>query len=162
MNSSFRVRCLIFIFLAGWSQLFSAPQETGERELQALRVQDPPVLDGILDEVLWDSAQSTEVFKQKEPTEGSDGSEPTFVKVVYTEEALFIGTVCLDSSPAEIVATELRRDGDLNKDDSVWILIDSFHDHRNAFLFASNALGTQYDALVINEGEETNEGWDEV
>ena len=162
MNFSFCASCLIVMFLGGWSQLFSAPQETRERELLAVRVVEPPVLDGILDEVLWDSVQSTEVFKQKEPTEGRDGSEPTFVKVVYTEESLFIGMVCLDSSPAEVVATELRRDGDLHKDDSVWILIDSFHDHRNAFLFATNALGTQYDALVINEGEETNEGWDEV
>ncbi len=162
MKLSFGTRCLIFILFAGCSQLFSAPQGTVERELLAVRVQEPPVLDGVLDEALWDSAQSTEVFRQKEPTEGQDSSEPTSVKVVYTEDALFIGIVCLDSSPAGIVPSELRRDGDLNKDDSVWILLDSFHDHRNAFLFATNTLGTQYDALVINEGEETNTGWDEV
>jgi len=149
--------------LAGvWPQLLSSPQDSGTRELVAVRVQEPPVLDGVLDEAVWGSAPRSEPFKQKEPTEGQDASESTYVRVLYTENSLFFGIVCLDSSPTEVVATELRRDGDLRKDDSIWILIDSFHDHRNAFLFATNSLGTQYDALIINEGEETNVGWDEA
>ena len=154
---------LLALILSGvWPRLLSSPQDSGTRELVAVRVQEPPVLDGVLDEALWESAPPTEPFRQKEPTEGQDASEFTSVKVIYTEDSLFLGIACLDSSPAEIVATELRRDGNLSKDDSVWILIDSFHDHRNAFLFATNSLGTQYDALVIDEGKETNEDWDEV
>jgi len=145
-----------------WLPLLSSPPESGQRELLAVRVEKPPVLDGVLDEAVWESAPRTEPFRQKEPTEGQDASESTYAKVIYTEDSLFFGIVCLDSSPAEVVATELRRDGNLSKDDSVWILIDSFHDHRNAFLFATNPLGTQYDALVIDEGKETNEDWDEV
>ena len=142
--------------------MFSSPQDLGTRELLAVRVQEPPVLDGVLDEAVWASAPRSEPFKQKEPSEGQAASESTYVRVLYTENSLFFGIVCLDSSPAEVVATELRRDGDLRKDDSIWILIDSFHDHRNAFLFATNSLGTQYDALIINEGEETNVDWDEA
>ncbi len=154
---------LLALILPGvWPQLFSSPQDSGTRELVAVRVQEPPVLDGVLDEAVWGSALRSEAFKQKEPTEGQDASESTSVRVLYTENSLFFGIVCLDSSPTQVVATELRRDGDLRKDDSIWILIDSFHDHRNAFLFATNSLGTQYDALIINEGEETNVGWDEV
>ena len=145
-----------------WPQGLSSPPESDQRELLAVRVEKPPVLDGILDEAVWESAPRTEPFRQKEPREGQNASESTYAKVVYTEDSLFVGIVCLDSSPAEVVATELRRDGNLSKDDSVWILIDSFHDHRNAFLFATNSLGTQYDALVIDEGKETNEDWDEV
>ncbi len=154
---------LLALILSGvWPRLLSSPQDSGTRELVAVRVQEPPVLDGVLDEAVWGSALRSEAFKQKEPTEGQDASESTSVRVLYTENSLFFGIVCLDSSPTQVVATELRRDGDLRKDDSIWILIDSFHDHRNAFLFATNSLGTQYDALIINEGEETNVGWDEV
>jgi hypothetical protein len=161
-NLCTRAFFLALVLSGVWPRLLSAPPESGQRELQAVRVEKPPVLDGVLDEAIWESALPTEQFKQKEPTEGQDASESTYTKVVYTQDSLFFGIVCLDSSPAEVVATELRRDGNLSKDDSVWILIDSFHDHRNAFLFATNSLGTQYDALVIDEGKETNKDWDEV
>ena len=140
----------------------SASSTPDTRILQAVQADSPPLLDGILDETVWEGVPRTEQFKQKEPTEGNDASEVTYVQVIYTEESLFFGITCLDSSPAGIVATELRRDGSLNKDDSFWILIDSFHDHRNAFLFATNPHGTQYDALVIDEGKETNRNWDEA
>lgn len=164
MSWNFCTRAFLFAAVLGgvWPQLFSSPQDLGTRELLAVRVQEPPVLDGVLDEAVWASAPRSEPFKQKEPSEGQAASESTYVRVLYTENSLFFGIVCLDSSPAEVVATELRRDGDLRKDDSIWILIDSFHDHRNAFLFATNSLGTQYDALIINEGEETNVDWDEA
>lgn len=130
--------------------------------LAALYSDVPPTIDGLLDEDLWLTAPRTEPFTQKEPIEGGPPSESTQVRIVYTENSLFLGIVCSDSSPENIIATELRRDGDLTKDDSIWILIDSFHDHRNAFLFATNPFGTQYDALIIDEGDEVNEEWDEV
>jgi hypothetical protein len=116
----------------------------------------------MLREEVWNTASSTQPLTQKEPIAGEQASESTVVKVIYTQQSLFLGIVCADSSPENVVATELRRDGDLTKDDSIWILLDSFHDHRNAFLFATNSLGTQYDALIINEGSEVNSAWDEV
>ena len=139
-----------------------ASSNLNSRVLQAVQVAKAPVLDGILDDAVWEGVPRTESFRQKEPTEGDDASEPTYVQVIYTEESLFFGITCLDSSAAGIVASELRRDGNLSKDDSFWILIDSFHDHRNAFLFATNPQGTQYDALIIDEGKETNRNWDEA
>ena len=157
-----RAVLLSWVIVGVWPHLFSSPQESDERGLRAVLAGEKPILDGVLDEAIWELAPRAEPFRQKEPTEGQESSEATYVKVVYTQDSLFFGIVCLDSSPAEIIATELRRDGNLRKDDSVWILIDSFHDHRNAFLFATNPRGTQYDALIINEGEETNEDWDEA
>ena len=103
----------------------------------------PPTLDGMLTEEVWKTASDTQPFRQKEPTAGEEASESTVVKVIYTQQSLSLGIFCADSSPESIVATELRRDGDLMKDGSIWILLDSFHDHRNAFLFATNSLGTQ-------------------
>ena len=140
----------------------SASSGPSTRILQAFPAAQPPVLDGILEDGVWEDVPRTETFQQKEPTEGEAASELTYVQVIYTEESVFFGITCRDSSPEGIVATELRRDGDLSKDDSFWILIDSFHDHRNAFLFATNPQGTQYDALVIDEGKETNRNWDEA
>ena len=123
-----RAFLLVLILSGVWTQLFSSPQDSSTRELVAVRVQEPPVLDGLLEEEVWGSAPRSEPFKQKEPTEGQSASESTYVRVLYTENSLFLGIVCLDSSPSRVIATELRRDGDLRKDDSIWILIDSFHD----------------------------------
>ena len=149
------------VFLLAWTPLFSSPSH-GDQVLRAHFSETAPTLDGLLNDEVWEAASQTEPFTQKEPTAGEEASESTVVKVVYTRHSLFLGIFCADSSPQNIVATELRRDGDLTKDDSIWILLDSFHDHRNAFLFATNSLGTLYDALVINEGSEVNSAWDEV
>ena len=148
-------------FLLQWTPLFSSPSH-GDQVLRAHFSETAPTLDGLLNDEVWEAASQTEPFTQKEPTAGKEASESTVVKVVYTRHSLFLGIVCADSSPENIVATELRRDGDLTKDDSIWILLDSFHDHRNAFLFATNSLGTLYDALIIDEGSEVNSAWDEV
>lgn len=136
--------------------------KSGERTLGAVRADAVPKLDGILDEAVWQRAAVSQPLMQKEPHEGLEASEETSIQVAYTSQSLYFGITCLDTSPDKTVATELRRDGDLAKDDSIWILIDSFHDHRNAFLFATNALGTQYDALISDEGKETNANWDEA
>ena len=148
-------------FLLQLTPLFPSPSH-GDQVLRAHFSTTPPTLDGVLTEEVWNTASPTQPFTQKEPMAGEEASESTVVKVVYTRQSLFLGIVCADSSPENVVATELRRDGDLTKDDSIWILLDSFHDHRNAFLFATNSLGTQYDALIIDEGSEVNSAWDEV
>ena len=67
----------------------------------------------------------------------------------------------MTKTPAAIVATERRRDNELGNDDTISIVLDTFHDHRNAFLFRTNPLGTQYDALVTNEDDALNANWDE-
>jgi len=56
-----------------------------------------------------------------------------------------------DSVPAEIRASELRRDNTLDSDDTFSVLLDTYHDHRNAFVFRVNPRGTRFDALVRNE-----------
>ncbi len=93
-----RAVLLAWVIAGVWPPLFSSPQERDERELRAVRAAgEKPVLDGVLDEAIWGPAPRAEPFRQKEPTEGREGSEATYVKVVYTEDRLFFGIVCLDS-----------------------------------------------------------------
>ncbi len=124
-------------------------------------VEQAPTLDGVLDDAVWSEVSPITAFRQRDPSEGEPPSEPTQVWIVYTSEALYFGFRCYDSQPSQIVSTERRRDQDLTKDDSVAILLDTFHDHRNAFLFRTNPLGTQFDAMVTDEGRNINTSWDE-
>ncbi|MCZ6751057.1 MAG: DUF5916 domain-containing protein [Acidobacteria bacterium] len=119
------------------------------------------VLDGSLDEPAWQQAPISLGFVQKDPQEGEHSTERTEFRIVYTATTLYIGVVCDDSSAEGIVATERRRDSGLESDDTLTIVIDTFHDHRNAFLFRTNPLGAQYDARITDEGSNVNENWDE-
>ena len=143
-----------------WLSAQANPQDAVQRTM-ALFVDEAPVLDGVLDDAAWDDALPLDRFLQRDPEVGQPASEGTQVRVVYTAQAIYFGFVCLDRSPDQIVATERRRDQDLSRDDSVAILLDTFLDRRNAFLFRTNALGTQFDALVTDEGRDINDSWDE-
>jgi hypothetical protein len=152
---------LVALLAPIWLSAEPNPQDTIQRAT-AQFVQQAPVLDGVLDDAAWADALSLNDFVQRDPQVGQPASEGTQVWVVYTAEAIYFGFVCLDSSPDQIVVTERRRDEDLTKDDSVAILLDTFLDRRNAYLFRINALGTQFDALVTDEGRDINDSWDEI
>ena len=127
----------------------------------ALRIRGTPKLDGILSEDVWSEAHPTSEFLQREPHEGQPASERTEVRIIYNDKAVYFGIMCYDSDPDKIIARERRRDQDLTKDDSLSIILDTFHDRRSAFLFSTNSLGTKFDALITDEGRVINEAWDE-
>jgi hypothetical protein len=134
-------------------------QETGEpsRVLTVRRATGQLRIDGRLDEADWARADSVTDFRQREPEVGAAATERTVAKVLRDDDGLIIGIRAADREPALIRATQLRRDADLESDDYLTLLIDSFHDRRNGFLFATNPNGAMWDAqLVGTEGEDDN------
>ena len=136
-------------------------EQHGRRSLTLTKAEAPPILDGSLDDAAWRNSEIIGNFLQKDPEEGMDASETTEVRALYDEENLYFGVRCLDAEAEAILATELRRDNSFANDDSFAVILDTFHDHRNAFLFRINPRGTQYDALVTDEGRDLNVSWDE-
>jgi hypothetical protein len=133
----------------------------GRKSLKAQRTETALVIDGALNDAAWEEVSAADSLTQKEPREGEPSTERTDIRVLYTATTLYVAVFCGDSDPAGIIANERRRDADLGGDDSVAIVLDTFHDHRNAFLFRTNPLGTQYDALLTDEGRASNISWDE-
>ncbi|MCZ6492112.1 MAG: DUF5916 domain-containing protein [Acidobacteria bacterium] len=133
----------------------------GQKTITAVRTELPVTLDGNLDEPAWQAARISLGFVQKDPQEGEPSTERTEFRVLYTATTLYIGVICYDSNAEGILASERRRDDSLENDDTVSIVLDTFHDHRNGFLFRTNPLGTQYDALITDEGRDINANWDE-
>lgn len=133
----------------------------GSKRVRASGIAEPPTVDGALSEPLWRQGAVATGFIQKDPLEGQSASEATEFRIVYTATTLYIGVTCYDADSQAILATDRRRDSRLENDDIITLVIDTFHDHRNAFMFRTNALGTRYDALVTDEGETLNENWDE-
>ena len=133
-----------------------------DRELEAPLVEETPVPDGRLDEEVWALAAVADGFTQTEPVDGAEPTYATEVLIAYTRDALLVGARMEDDDPAAIVAREYRRDADLESDDNFFIVLDTYHDHRSAVFFSTNAVGTRQDGLVQNEGAAINNEWDGV
>jgi hypothetical protein len=131
------------------------------KTLRAHRIAAPVNVDGVLDEEVWQEADAASDFIQQDPDVGKPVSEATEVRVLVDKEAIYFGIVCHDSNAHGVIARELRRDNPFAADDHFEILLDTFHDHRNAYHFVVNPLGTQYDALITDEGHDINAEWNE-
>ena len=104
-----------------------------DHSVSAVRVEEPPVLDGRVNEQEWEAAPMASDFVQQRPVLGAPATERTEVRFLYTQDALYIGVICFDSEPDQIVDTQSRRDGNLSDSDSIQIILDTYHDQQNGF-----------------------------
>ena len=124
----------------------------------AVRMVGRVAVDGVLDEDGWRVARAMDGFRQAEPLQGEAVSEATEVRVLFDDEAVYIGAWLMDTDPAGIVTTSERRDASLGDQDSFQVVFDTFHDRQNGFLFGTNASGVQFDAQIRNQVTDSN--WD--
>jgi hypothetical protein len=119
--------------------------EETPRTMKAVKILSPPKIDGKLDDPCWKLAEPTSGFTQLRPDEGKPATEQTIVRVVYDEQNLYFGIECLDSQPQKIDARLIPRDSDPYPGDLIGIVLDTFHDHQNAYCFWTNPRGIQMD-----------------
>ena len=141
--------------------LGAPPQDSQGKVVRAIRVEESPVLDGNLDELLWRQVPVISDFLQRDPREGEPATEKTEVKIIYTDTAIYFGVVCYDSEPERIIAKERARDDTLQTDDTFEIILDTFHNRKDGFLFRTNPLGTKFESWITEEGRRQNANWDE-
>jgi hypothetical protein len=115
-------------------------------------------LDGKLDESAWAEAPVTDVFTQVDPLEGQPASQKTEVRVVYDDDALYVGARLHDSG--RVTARLGRRDMPLGDSDWFGVMIDSYHDHRTAFGFDVNPAGVRRDEVKTIDQDDNS--WDPV
>src|SRR5687767_14305136 len=128
------------------------------REFRAVRVAQPPSIDGNLDEEAWANAPEITGFTQRDPDEGKPATETTVVKVVYDDAAIYFGARMDDSKP---VTTLLgRRDTQLDSD---WfrVYLDAQFDRRSGASFWVNPSNVQFDMVIFNDGWD-DPAWDAV
>ncbi len=128
--------------------------------LRAGRLTDGIRLDGRLDEAAWSTADSIADLVQVEPTQGAAPSMRTVVRVLAAPDALVIGIRADDPDPAGIVAYARARDAELEEEDHVVVVLDTYLDGRSGYVFTVNPAGARRDAVVTNQGEEEDASWD--
>ncbi|MGI9174453.1 MAG: DUF5916 domain-containing protein [Rhodothermales bacterium] len=117
--------------------------------VEAAQVTRSLAVDGRLDEADWAAAIPIAGFTQFEPVEGGAPSQQTTVRVLYGDNALYVGAVLRDSEPDEVVQTLSRRD-EPSLVDRFWVAIDSYLDRKTAYVFGISAAGVQIDGVQID------------
>jgi len=115
------------------------------------RTEVAPKIDGVLDDAVWQAAKPWGDFKTAKPDFGKPVSEKTDVFVAYDREHIYVAFNCLDSDPAGIKTSTARRDG-VDSDDWVAVMLDTFDDQQNGFMFVVNPSGIQMDGMLNQDG----------
>ena len=150
---------LLVLLLALPSQLLAQepngstdPAAPAPATAPALRIAEPPVIDGRLGDASWSELQPLSGFVQRIPFDGQPARQPTEVWVGYDDAALYVAVRAHDDAPSLIVPGEGIRDYDLSLSDAVLLIVDTYKDGENGFVFGTNPAGIQYDGQVVNQG----------
>ena len=152
--------CPLDIAAAGQA---TAPPTFTRPSIRAVRIEaaDAPLIDGDLSDEAWAKAAVIDDFKQRSPNPYEPGTERTEVRILYDENNLYFSFYNYDSTPDQIVARNMQRDGQAFTSDSVMIFLDPGQTRRNAYNFEITAAGGRSDQLELNNTEELTE-WDTI
>ncbi|MCP5105471.1 MAG: carbohydrate binding family 9 domain-containing protein, partial [bacterium] len=156
------MKAITFILLCLFLMGVQYAQKSRPDTIRALAIDNPVKLDGRLDDPQWARAKPIVNFTQRELNEGSPATEETRVAILYTKKHLFVGVWCFDAAPSKIIAQELKRDFDFGKEDNFEMIIDTYRDRRNGYLFVTNPNGAMADAQIGDNGRSVNEEWDGI
>ena len=143
------------------SALLTAPTIYSGRANQ-LHVRIPRIVadvtvDGVLDEAVWQQATRLTGFSQLAPQDGIPAADSTEVLLWYSSTALYVGVRAYEAHGA-VHATLADRDK-IGSDDNVQIMLGTFHDQRQAYVFAVNPLGIQQDGTIDEQGQALTGKW---
>ena len=135
----------------------------GRATIRAIRLTAALNFDGRLDDEVYAATASVSDFVQQVPREGAAATERTEAWVMFDDDTLYIAARCWDTAPPDKwVANELRRDtNQLRQNDTFGVILDTFYDRRNGYLFYTNPLGARADQAVTDEGN-LNPDWNPV
>lgn len=149
--------------LSGLAQELTESSVPAQKRVRAVRVDTPPVIDGKLDEAVWQLAEPITDFHQIRPGNQSAPSEATEVYVLYDDDALYIGARMADSEPNLIAAPVIRHGQGLGSDDRLVVILDPFNTRRTGYRFETNLNAVRHDALYTSVNSfqlEWNTIWD--
>lgn len=157
MNSiRHRFSLVIFLFF-----LVGITHSYGQKKTTALRINESISIDGKLDEAVWMKAPIANNFILLEPENGVPESpdRKSEVKVIYDDNAIYIGAILYDNDPSKIEKEITQRDR-FGTADHFGIFINGFNDGQQDFRFFVSASGVQMDCLATENNEDFS--WDAI
>jgi hypothetical protein len=150
--------------------LDASAQSSPRPQVQAYRLAeaDTIVVDGAPDEAAWKKAPPATDFRQRDPDNGDPATEQTEVRIVFDQDRIILGVICLDSEPSRLLGNQMQRDQSFSSDDRFMWAIDPFLDGRSGYFFEINPSGAMGDGLITGPtggddfGGEMDKAWDGI
>jgi hypothetical protein len=147
-KSPWLVTFVIFVFIL-FSELTS-----GHEPILLQRISEPITLDSKTDEPVWATIEPLVVTSQT-PAYGSEPHYPTFVKVAYDDQYMYVSAVCY-TPESDLFLTSYRRDHLAPNNDYLAVVLDTFNDNENALVFSVMPSGARLDYTVFNDAQGPN------
>ncbi len=125
---------------------------------RAIRIADPIVIDGIVDESAWGQAQVGRDFYQTDPQNGAPATEETEFRILYDADQVYVAVSAYQQDP--IIISELKREFSATDGDLIVLFFDTFDDDRNGFAFSTNPGSAMRDQQISSGA--VNENWDGI
>ncbi|HSL23927.1 MAG TPA: DUF5916 domain-containing protein [Vicinamibacterales bacterium] len=129
------------------------------KRVAALRIDEPIVIDGVLDEPAWERAEPATDFYQQQPVEFQPSTRRAEVRFLYTSSTLYVGAMLHDEAPQRVIVNDLKRDFGGRDTDSFGVVLDTFHDRRNSYGFLTNPGGAQRETQAYDNGRRADANW---
>ena len=147
---------LLIISLSAASVVASQPprlatqpaEPAGRPTVRPTRIDQPPVIDGALDDAIWATSTAITDFVQQAPLDGAPATEQTRVLVAYNSQHLYLGFQVHYTDPELLRANRVDRD-QADQDDLMTVYLDPFLDQQRAYVFDVNGYGVQGDGIVL-------------
>ena len=120
------------------------------RTFHVTRTPRPPVIDGKLTDEVWSTAEVLSQFTQQDPDEGQPATERTEIRLLYDDQALYVGAHMFDREATRVSRRLATRDSDGDAD-RVTIYLDPMHDHLTGAMFQVTAANVQTDGVLYND-----------
>jgi len=143
------------------AQTATAPAPPVPR-ITAVRTTAKIAVDGRLDEADWQRAVPAKDFLQRDPDEGTPATDPTEVRILFDDDAIYVGARMFDSEPSKLSKRLTRRDGDTDGiADWITVAFDAHHDHLTGAMFMVTAAGSLADGVLFNDSDD-DDTWNGV
>ena len=142
---------LLCLLASLFSFLVAFPQDQTQKSFTVKYITEEIVPDGILDEPIWEEAESAANFWEYFPVDSIQARKQSEIKMLYDETNLYVG-ITIYSAGKNYAIQSLKRDFRAGNSDNITLLFDTFNDGNNAFLFGTNPYGVRREGLVSGGG----------
>ena len=142
---------ILFLVAASVCSISCFCQDIESKSVLITKVDSPITIDGILDEDAWQDSDAADDFWQYFPSDSVHAEANTEIKMIYSDEALYLGIICR-SIGNDYIIPSLKRDFRAGGNDNITLLFDPFNDGANAFFFGTNPYGVLREGLISGGG----------
>lgn len=158
------MRPILSTILLGLSILYS-PQVRGQKinkdyVLRIDKTHEQVVLDGLLNESVWETADVADHFAMILPQDDTAATQFSEVRMTYDQKNIYIAVIFFNNNvKGDYVVESYKRDFSFGKNDNFLVAIDPFNNMNTGFAFGLNAYGAQWDGTMFN-GRSVDLNWD--